>query len=67
MFHRHNWVKIKETYAEPLADLEVKRVRGRKALETVKQASFGVTTILWECSICQKLRKEEMLGKEKDA
>jgi len=58
MFHKHNWVKIKETYAPPhYPSVE-------SALpEYFERALKGVTTIIWECSICKELRKEEMLGK----
>lgn len=60
MFHKHKWIKIKETYAEPRENIS-----GRGfSQDFVKFATFGVTTVLWECEICQKIRKEEMSGRE---
>ena len=57
--HRHNWVKIKETYVEPRT-FESASISAYLA----ERILAGLTTILWECSICHKIRKEEMLGKE---
>lgn len=61
LFHKHNWIKIKETYAPP-ANRKYK-AKGFINDNTPEKLAFGVTTILWECSICKKIRKEEMLGK----
>ena len=59
MFHKHNWVISKTTYASPV-NLGLKGV----SQELGQRLLFGLTTFLWECSICKKLRKEEMLGSE---
>ncbi len=59
MFHKHNWIKIETTYAPPVSNMF--SVEGNWS-ETVEKLKFGLTTILWECSICQKIRKVEMLG-----
>jgi hypothetical protein len=60
LFHKHRWIKIKETYAEPVPLDEISGVSS----EELHGLTSGVTTILWECEICQKIRREEMLGKE---
>ena len=59
MFHKHKWKKIVETYAPPVTEA----FEGRGF--NVEKLTMGQTTILWECQDkdCQKLRKEEMLGK----
>lgn len=58
IFHKHNWVKIKETYAQPLMLKQI----GRCVDIHDYGLAQGLTTIIWECSICKKIRKEEMLG-----
>jgi hypothetical protein len=60
IFCEHNWVKIKETYAEPIQ--EDHEVKGHPSIRMIGLFQ-GLTTILWECSKCNKIRKEEMLGK----
>lgn len=60
MIHKHNWIKIKETYAYGQS-INTEGISSTNC----ERLLFGLTTILWECSICQKIRKEEMLGKEK--
>jgi len=60
MFCKHQWKEIARTYAEPyLGD-----IKGWISNGTFERHMFGLTTILWECQICHKIRKEEMLGKE---
>ena len=59
IFHKHNWVIIRETYYSP-RDVSGIKVISDYLLERIIE---GVTTILWECSTCKKIRKEEMLGK----
>ena len=62
IFHKHDWVKIAVTYAEPI-DVRTFRMdpdtaaKGHGLLQ-------GLTTIIWECSICKKIRREEMVGKQ---
>ncbi len=60
IFHKHKWVIIKETYAQPATQGKFWDFRELRELQC------GLTTILWECSVCGKIRKKEMLGKEKD-
>jgi hypothetical protein len=62
MFHKHNWVKIKETYAPPY-NWKWGEITSYW-LHSYEKSQMGVTTILWECSICHDTKKEEMLGKE---
>ena len=57
MFHKCNWKEIARTYAPSILDK-------LESADTINNyAIHGVTTILWECTICHKLRKEELLGK----
>ncbi len=59
MWCKHNWVRIAVTYAPP-TDGKVEGVN----LAVFEKFYKGVTTILWECSLCKEIRKEEMLGKQ---
>ena len=61
IFHKHKWKKISRTFAGPVAG----EIEGRGVGRYLEKMAFGVTTILWECEVCQELRKEELLGKEK--
>lgn len=57
MFHKHKWKEIARTYNEP-------QQMGKIFDDYFsKQCLWGFTQILWECEICKKLRKEELLGK----
>ncbi len=58
IFHKHKWVKIKETYAPPR---ETAEFTGGSP-DFAQRITFGLTTLLWECEDCKKIRKEEMLG-----
>lgn len=60
--HKHTWIKIKETHSKPY-NLRNFSGRGINFIAVVERAGFGTTTLLWECFTCQKIRKEEMLGK----
>lgn len=65
MFHKHVWVEKARTYAPSFA--ETMKQYGLSNLESSNAwpaEKHGQTTILWECSECQELRREEMLGKE---
>lgn len=62
MFHKHDWKEITRTYSGRV------NVNGKSqgyTAEEIQRIICGVTTILWECQdkSCQKLRKEELLGK----
>lgn len=61
--HKHNWVKIKETYAAPNDNVTSMHGTGSDIVNDMLKLKMGLTTVLWECSICQRIRKEEMLGK----
>ncbi|KKM24994.1 hypothetical protein LCGC14_1599490 [marine sediment metagenome] len=65
-FHKHSWERVEEAYAPPF-ELGIKHGKGEELKELLERASFGVTTIIWECSKCGAIRKQEMLGKVKDA
>ena len=57
--HHHHWVELERFYAEPVDVTNFKRGPG----ELLQRLVMGVTTILYECSICLQTRKEEILGK----
>ena len=56
----HDWVEKARTYAPPVGFEEVEK--GSTHIHFVGLLQ-GLTTILWECSKCHNIRKEEMLGK----
>ena len=58
MFHKHNWIIIKETFGKA-DNIKCESM----SISLAEKFYLGVTTILWECSVCKKIRKEEMLGK----
>lgn len=62
IIHKHTWIEISRTYAKPpeLKNISAERASG----DFMNKLFLGVTTILWECMVCQELRKEELLGKE---
>jgi hypothetical protein len=54
--HTHEWDLTSKTYAAPRSDIQ-------GTPETLlEKAFFGVTTLLWECAVCQSFRREEVLG-----
>ena len=59
-FHKHNWKEILRTETPPV---KISKAKGSSD-NLLERICFGLTTILWECKECQKIRKEEMLGKE---
>ena len=63
MFHKHKWVKVKETYAPSGMEQGITKFGGGDASWELMVLLKGLTTILWECSICQKTKQEKMLGK----
>ena len=60
-FCEHDWKEISRTYAEPQKFNSIERVEIHIHFIGLIQ---GLTTILWECTKCHDMRKEEMLGKE---
>ena len=61
MFCKHNWKEIAKTFS---GTAKVSNIAGGVNPEEIERLVFGVTTIIWECQKCHKLRKEELLGKE---
>lgn len=59
MFHKHKWKEIVRTYQHSAME----GINPGNRAEIPYWAFESKTTILWECEVCQKLRKEEMLGK----
>lgn len=63
MWHKHKWKIIDKTYAEPVGTHGSYSFGPVVSKELLQRTLFGLTTVLWECEICHKLRREEMLGK----
>ena len=59
-FHKHNWKEIARTF-QP-SNLQMAKDCGLTEMSIWSDSYKNYTTILWECEICQKLRKQEMLG-----
>lgn len=60
LFCKHEWKEIARTYAPSIGQL--RSTKGYASKEFLKSLR-GITTILWECQKCQKIRREELLGK----
>lgn len=60
----HDWQVVSKFYGPPRKDISAEGVPADKL--TLEKALFGVTTVLWECSVCGNLRKEEMLGTDEN-
>lgn len=58
IFCIHSWKIIKETSTPRL---EINKIPTCSEY-LAERLLGGVTTILWECSKCQKTKKEEVLG-----
>lgn len=56
----HDWKLFSKTYAPPRRDAKVEGMEQ----EVAEKSLLGVTTYLWECKVCSKIRKEEMLGSD---
>jgi hypothetical protein len=61
MFHKHKWVEIERFYAE---GINIKKISsGGYDLDEFHKMASGLTTIIYRCSACLKMRTEEILGK----
>jgi hypothetical protein len=61
----HDWELISRTYSAPRRDSSA--LVGLNLPEDVLQKALtGVTTYLWQCKNTGELRKEELLGNDKD-
>ncbi len=60
MFHKHQWKEIARTYKP--SDLQVAKDNCVSSITLWSDSFKSYTTILWECQVCKKLRKQEMLG-----
>jgi hypothetical protein len=62
IFHKHNWKEIARTY-QP-SEFEVLSSTGEKfEISGWIPNTHSYTTILWECTECQKTKKELLQGK----
>jgi len=60
LFHRHNWIEIERFETPPT---EISSVSGGAPERTIRELVFGITTILYRCSICSGIKTVEILGK----
>lgn len=63
LFHKHDWKIAVKTYTEPRSMNELSLINCSEYM--AERLLMGTTTIIYECSGCPKLRREEMLGKVK--
>ena len=62
---KHEYEEISRFYAE--ARKEVKIEGGDyRTLNSIKEFTLGVTTILYKCNVCGDLQKIEFLGKQEE-
>jgi len=58
-FHRHKWTIVERSYVKSIplpTNLKCSEQMAERML-------FGLTSYIYECSACGKIRKEELLGK----
>jgi len=61
----HDWELISRSYSQPRKDAAA--LAGLNlAPDVLQKALSGVTTYLWQCKNTGELRKEEILGSDKD-
>ncbi len=61
LFCKHNWKEIARTY-QP-SQIEVLSNAGAKTVYPYQMDTRSYTTILWECTLCNKTKQEQLLGK----
>lgn len=59
MFHKHKWVELERFWAPSRENV---KIPAWVLEESMTQIFFGVTTILYKCSICPKIKTVEVLG-----
>jgi len=62
LMHKHRWRRIAFFFAPPSGELFRRSLDG----PTRERATYGITTIVWECDICGKSKKMEVLGEVVD-
>lgn len=60
IWHRHSWTEIERMYARPC---KIKMSEAAIDEDLLRQMLFGVTTIIYRCSVCGAIKKLEVLGK----
>ena len=59
MLCHHDWVLLAETYANPVPP---GTTLSWATEDVVREALFGATSFLWQCSKCKATRTEKLLG-----
>lgn len=57
----HDWNAIAKTYAPPISS-----ERTIEDIKLLERALFGVTTIIFKCSACGEIEKQEMVGSDEN-
>ena len=58
---QHDWQLVAKSYAPPIKDTT--NISDPKLME---KALFGVTTLLWQCTITGQTKIEEMIGSDEN-
>lgn len=56
--HKHSWNEIMRTYAPPVSKLACVRIPSFE----LESLLMGKTAIVWECTVCGEINKQECLG-----
>ena len=59
--HEHEWVSKAITYAAPRREA----FQVTQNPELLEKIILGVTSIVWECSVCHDFKQERMLGSDR--
>lgn len=63
--HIHNWDLVSRTYAPPRKDV-ASFVGDKTHILSLEKLFFGVTSLMWRCTICHEFHKEELLGSDEE-
>jgi len=58
---KHKWIEIRKTACPGLLSLK----NASCSAEEARKLMSGSVTYLFQCSLCSKMRQEEMIGQEK--
>jgi len=57
----HTWALTGKTYARPRLEIGILQILSG---DTLEKALFGITTTIWECNHCGKVKREVFLGSD---